>query len=180
MTDAGPRGTVDLRSLEGSLGGYPVQGTGRVALVEAGFAARDLSLRTGENLLTLSGDVAQTLSLDYRLNAPDLSQLWPGLAGAVRGDGQVRGTTEAPRVQTSLTARGLSAGDATLAGANLEADLDMSGRGQLSLRAEVDGIGLETKAGTHTPRNPDDAPLEAQADEPTRRCQSASGAESQA
>jgi len=142
----GPGGHVTLESLDGTLGGYPVRGEGSVELVAGGFDARALELRTGDNTLSVSGRVADTLSLDYRVQAPDLSQLWPGLAGAVSGQGQVRGTPATPVVEADLEASGLRAGDVRAARVSLDADVDLSRGARSAVRARATGIAAAGQA----------------------------------
>lgn len=96
-----------------------------------------LEFEVGDNRIDGSGRVSDVIDIDLTAVLQDIGQLWPGLAGAVRGTVQARGTPEVPHLELDLTASGLSQGDIaaseiTVAGS---LSLDPNQRTALRLRA---------------------------------------------
>ena len=70
-----------------------------------------LELRTGKSLLSVRGRVAQALHLDWSVNAPDLSALYPAVSGKLNAKGKLSGQLETPLLVSELQASKLKLPD---------------------------------------------------------------------
>jgi translocation and assembly module TamB len=100
--------TLDITALDGTLNDLPLAINGNAALRDALPEQLMLTARSGDNLLELSGGMADTLDLRWNLQAPQLTQLWADLRGTLSGEGVVSGTLEAPQINGSLAARSVA------------------------------------------------------------------------
>jgi translocation and assembly module TamB len=100
--------TLAIDPLHGRLRGRPLDG--EAALERAGetFEVKRLALRSGEATLTANGALGAGGRLDWRLDAPDLADLWPDARGRVDAQGSVAGPLAAPRLQGELHVAGLA------------------------------------------------------------------------
>jgi translocation and assembly module TamB len=115
---------VDIRQLRGTLRDYPVEARGQLALLDESITVRDMKLRSGNNRAQLDGELMPGLQLSFEIDAGDLKQVAPMLAGSLQGRGSLRGSMADPAVQMNLSGSqlvlaGLHAGKLALA-----ADID--------------------------------------------------------
>jgi len=95
-------------NLRGQLRSYPLEARGDFRLANDRFSTTDLRIRSGANRITLSGALDHRTGLDFRIMAPDLAALWPGLGGRLDANGRLQGTMEQPAGSVRLTAGGLA------------------------------------------------------------------------
>ncbi len=126
-------GEIRLEHLQGRLRDYPVSAQGEAKLDGAGVNLDGLKLTSGDNRVELSGRVAQTLALGWRIDAPRLEAFWPGLEGSLRGDGRLQGTPKAPRVEAQLQGEGVGYRDNRVGRLTFKGELDLAGGQPLSL-----------------------------------------------
>ncbi|WP_438863970.1 autotransporter assembly complex protein TamB [Neptunicella sp.] len=89
---------------------YPLSITGNLdADSQQGFTLENLLIHNGDNQLMLDGtlDAQQQLAMHLDIQAADLTQLMPGLAGAVTLQGQANGSLDKPLVEFELSAQQL-------------------------------------------------------------------------
>jgi len=121
VADGGWSLAAELPGIAGSLRGYPFSLTGAVAGGSRGEWRFDaLELVSGGNRATLEGALAERWDARLTLAAPRLDRLWPGLAGALRGDVQLGGPAAAPDVALDLRARGLAYQELAIESVRLE------------------------------------------------------------
>nr|VFJ49267.1 MAG: translocation and assembly module TamB [Candidatus Kentron sp. DK] len=132
----GPRATLALERLDGVLRGYPVAASGRMALIGDRITVEELRLRSGENRLEAHGAAPlppgvfprrtpgpagaasseggpapePASDLSWKIHAPKLAALWPGLAGGLRGEGKLQGSLSDPEISLGLTGDGIAYG----------------------------------------------------------------------
>ena len=123
----GPVVEVSRLELDGRLRGYPLSARGTASLAGSRVELPSLTLRSGDNRLSVEGVVDRTLALDFSVDAPALGGLSPGLAGALDASGNVAGSLQAPRVRASLHGEELRFEQHALARVDLEADVDVAG-----------------------------------------------------
>ena len=83
--------SVDIESLNGDFLARAAQASGQIQLSERGQEFKRLKLQLGDNHLQLHGKLAETSSLDWQLDAQNLSQILPELSGALTSEGSLRG-----------------------------------------------------------------------------------------
>lgn len=98
----------------------------------------DLRLALGRNSLDVKGDINQTLALDAVLDAPNLNNALPGLAGNARGTLTLRGDRQAPLLSMNLTGAGLRWQSLSVRRIALDGHLDARDivRGNLNFRLD--------------------------------------------
>ena len=108
MDEHGLHTTLDITRVAGQLRDHPVSARGAIDVRNERIEARGLSLTTGSNRLDIDGVYDQQAELSFVLEAPDLSQVLPGLHGKVSGRGSVSGTLAAPSLLVELVASDMS------------------------------------------------------------------------
>lgn len=102
-------GKIAIERLDGKLRGYPVDARGKLTVDGEQVHLDKVRVRSAKNQLTADGvlglDKAQ---LQFKLDAPDLATVWPGLAGSVKGYGSIKGSYLNPVVIAKLTGERLS------------------------------------------------------------------------
>lgn len=127
-----------IGGLDGTLRGYPVGGTGRLVLRGDQGRVEGLELRSGTARLSADGDLGARLDLRWSLQAPDLAQLLPALAGRLEADGtlagSLSGTGAAPRLAMRVRAAALQTGGLRADRLDLDADLGLQPDAPLDLQ----------------------------------------------
>jgi translocation and assembly module TamB len=131
----------DIRGA-GSVRDYPLRLEGELAFENGSLSSPGLSLEVAKNSLTLSGSVIRRLDLQWQLKAPDLSALWPELAGTLVSGGSITGNPKSPKLAATITGEDLVYGDYRMAILNAELQTQSPRQQVLTLVAErimVDG-----------------------------------------
>ncbi len=137
-----PRLTLALHALEGVLREYPLKVSGDLALQGEDLSIKSLSVDSGGNLLDVSGDLGKRMDLDWRIDAGKLAALWPGLGGALQGEGALGGTLETPRLQVRLHGKEVEYETNRLSSLDFNADVDLGGAEQIKLDLRAKGLNL--------------------------------------
>lgn len=96
----------------GELNGARVVGNGRVTLSDTHKTCVDCRLRVGDNDIEIQGGLHdETLHLDYKVAAPNLTQFWPALQGTLNIDGELTGHVESPSIALTADASALIVND---------------------------------------------------------------------
>ena len=146
------RGAVDFDSLGnfrvqlpeagGTVFDRPLRASGTVARAQNVMSIDDVKINAGVNRVELSGQLgrggADRMAGQFRINAPDLATLWPGLKGQLRGNGSVGGTTNQPSLDLDLVGSNLEAGDLRAGG--LKARGGVRAGGRLAINADATAL----------------------------------------
>jgi len=79
---------LDIESLSGELRGQPVRGGGRITVREYQVTRADVELAVGDNRAVVARP--DPSSWNVSVDAPGLSQLWPGLTGTLAAEATIR------------------------------------------------------------------------------------------
>lgn len=145
-SDAPLEARVNLAQLSGTFRNRPIQGRGEVRMSGRQLEIPGLNLAAGDNRLEARGRLADTLDLDFRLQAPTLETLWPGLLGRLEAEGHVQGTPKAPVLTARARGNNLALGDLGLD--RLDLDLQAGAAADAPLRLDLRLGDLRTAAGT--------------------------------
>ncbi|MEO8225736.1 MAG: translocation/assembly module TamB domain-containing protein, partial [Gammaproteobacteria bacterium] len=85
-----------------------------------------------------SGQVGERLTGQFRIDAPDLSTLWPEFAGQFRGSGKLGGTTAQPALDLDVIGSNLVTGDLRLQ--SLRVRGGVGARNRLGVDVEAEGL----------------------------------------
>jgi translocation and assembly module TamB len=127
--------TANLEKLTGTLRGQTVQGDGQVEVNDENLVIPKFTLRAGEANLTIDGQVAQGWNIDWQLNVPAISELWPTATGTVTSTGDIIGPRDEPRAELDMFIQQLALGETAIQRLEGNATIDISGatRSQLTL-----------------------------------------------
>ena len=131
------RGWIDLVSLDGQLRGYPVQGSGRMELDGDRLEIDRLALQVAGSTMLASGRYADTVDIDFALQAGDLAALWPDASGTIRAKGRLEGSRPHPALQFNLTGDTIAVDDVKLGSVTAEAQGNLAADGALQARVKA-------------------------------------------
>jgi len=132
---------TDMR-LDGTLREHPVSALGDVTIHDGGVDSERLAVRSGANALTLSGRYAGQLDIVFSVDAANLAQLVPGLAGAVTANGSLRGDPARPGGRIDVAGRGLRYRDDSIAALQGQVVLDSGDPQRSTARVEATDLRL--------------------------------------
>jgi translocation and assembly module TamB len=113
-------------NLQGTLHEYPVTAQGDLTFDDGIPGSTALLVSSGKNRVEVSGILDARAGLHYRVDAPQLSAVLPGLTGQMRADGTVKGTLEHISGSVDLSATGLAYQEYSLQTLNMQAWFDPS------------------------------------------------------
>jgi translocation and assembly module TamB len=124
LDDAGLSLTLAVKRLGGDLRDYPVSASGALSSQNGRWRVDKVDLRSGDNHVSVHGDVMPRLDLGAELDAPHLAALLPGASGSLQGTAQLRGVPEQLSVRLDLRGRAVTLGELTAAELMLAAEVD--------------------------------------------------------
>jgi translocation and assembly module TamB len=137
--------TVALHELEaeGRLRDRPIELRAR-----GGYAADTLRidafmLRSGSTDASAHGTAGSELALEWQVESPNLSEVWPQLEGKLSASGELRGPRERPRVEVEANGRGLRVMGSEVDDLELSADVDVSGKAHSTFALNVSAAEVE-------------------------------------
>ncbi len=134
MRDAGPFGKVDLESLSGQIRGNPLDGRIHLELAGDRYRLPRLDLRSGTARLTAAGSfTADVADLEWKLDAPNLSEALPQSGGSLVAQGHLDGPWGTPRVRATAEGNSLVLSTSSVESMKLAADVDLRARGRISI-----------------------------------------------
>ena len=135
------RGAIAIAGLavSGTLNGAPINAHGDIRLAPQQVQCIGCALAVGENRLRISGQTAAgELALAVFIDAPDLRQLWPDIAGSAAGEGRLRGPVQQPQFTGLFAAQQLEFGD--WVAASIVIDSQNSTLDVVDIRLAVDAL----------------------------------------
>ncbi|PIE00829.1 MAG: hypothetical protein CSA79_02115 [Thiothrix nivea] len=87
----GSRLALRIEELTGQVKEYPLQAAGEVRLADQVLTANNLRLNVGRNRVLLDGAANTDKGVRWRVDAPALAELAPGLQGQLKGNGKLSG-----------------------------------------------------------------------------------------
>ncbi len=132
---------IRLTQLQGRLMGRPLAGSGDIAYRDGDVAFKRVALSAGPNRLYADGTAGVRLAGRFSLDAPDLSVLWPGLAGRLAAKARLSGTRAQPVVEVDAEGSGLGLGENHLRGLDLRVRVDRQRRVEASAAAQGIRVG---------------------------------------
>lgn len=105
------------------------------------------TLRSGSTDASVHGTAGSELALEWRVESPDLGEVWPRLHGRLSARGELRGPSQRPRVGVEARGRALGFMGSEIDAIELDADVDVSGKARSTLAltvtaAEVEGVAI--------------------------------------
>ena len=100
---------------------------GEISLDKKVILFKNLNVASGKNILQVNGKASEPLDLQVNINAPELTQVSPDLAGRIQGDIKIFGLYKSPTISTKLVASNLQYLDFKLG----QSDMNLQGEVQL-------------------------------------------------
>jgi translocation and assembly module TamB len=123
LPDAGPRATLKLDSLAGTLRGRAISGDADLALTPNKSVAGDLNLRSGRSTVQVVGSGGQALDLIADFDVATLADWVPQAQGRVTGRVTVKGEWPKVAVKGGVEARELAYAQVSARSLSIEADI---------------------------------------------------------
>lgn len=128
---------------------YPWQINGQVTGNQAmQWKVPQLLVQLADNQLQMQGEIGKKINLDANIDAPRLNGILPELAGNAKGYLQLRGSLQAPQLNSDLTANALQVGSLKIANLRLVGQVTAAKQvqGQLNLQlSQLQQGSLEVK-----------------------------------
>lgn len=140
LEDAGPFGTVEISSIQGTLRGQPVQAVAGLRLAGSRHEITRLNATWSTAKLSAAGWVGDALDLRWTLDAPNLGIAVPQGAGAVTAQGRLSGPATTPRIQADARGADLRFGTQTISEVTAVADVNLAPGGTVVLDVTSRGI----------------------------------------
>lgn len=128
---------LEVASLKGQIEGRPLQANGKVKIQGKQITLQSVKVLAGANELEANGRASEPFDIQWRVQAPNLAQLWPGLVGSLKGEGSLRGNLAQPQVQGNL--QGSQVGYQDFKIAKLSVQANQTGA-QYDLRGTLEGL----------------------------------------
>lgn len=127
LKEGEPSLTAEILQLDGTLKDKPVKGRGKVKVLGQDITIDQLNISSGNTELVANGVLAEQWNLDYKFAAPSLDHWAPSLAGSFKAEGQLSGTSQAPKLKSSFSGSGLKSGETSVRDIKGQAEIDISG-----------------------------------------------------
>ncbi|HRD49357.1 MAG TPA: translocation/assembly module TamB domain-containing protein [Candidatus Contendobacter sp.] len=131
-----------IEELAGTLSGQELRGNAEVAIQGQNLMIKTLRLNAGDARLEAEGALTQRWDVRWKLDAPQLQGLVPGLSGAIASSGALSGSRDRPAIAASFTVQKLRRGDTQIQQLRGEANVDVSGASRSQLKVTGDGLML--------------------------------------
>ena len=118
---------IQLTTLDGTLNGQPLSGSGNLAAGPDEIRISDLDLAVGENHLSADGLLGEKIDVDWQLDAPRIGDLLPGGSGTIKGRGSLVGALLTPAGEADLIIADFSWQDLQVEAGRLDARFDIAG-----------------------------------------------------
>ena len=150
---------LTINTLTGELNDKAIAGNGSITLNPRGQEFNQLALQLGDNNVKADGKLSETSELNWQLDAPDLSQIYQQLSGAISSTGNLRGNAiaalfdngQSPVIKADVSISNLHYQQYAVANANLRltsnaaAAVDINVKGEGISAAVLKNAQLELK-----------------------------------
>ena len=107
LAEADAEGMLRIDHLSGELAGQQLTGLGVLRFAKGSLEAENLQLQSGATDFSLTGELAEQLSLHFALSSPDLGGVLPESGGSLELVGALRGSRDEPQLTVSASGSGL-------------------------------------------------------------------------
>jgi len=136
------RANVLLENLSGTLSGQTVIGNADVAVDDQNLTIKTLKINAGEAKIEADGSLNQRWQLRWKVDAPKLQGLIPGLIGSVASTGQLTGSRDRPEIAADFAGQNLGYNDTRIQQIRGTAAVDTGGANRSKLQLNGQGLTL--------------------------------------
>lgn len=117
--------TTQIRQLTGTLRGYPVSLRGQLDWQNHGLDIKQLNFSSGTAKVHVQGRLARQWDLNWHINATELAELYPEASGEFNAIGSLKGSADAPLLNSDFKAKSLRIQDYQIAQLDGAVSLDL-------------------------------------------------------
>jgi translocation and assembly module TamB len=128
---------LDRLTVDGELRDRPIELAARGHYSTELVRLESLSLRAGTTRVDASGTAGREVALQWRIESPDLGELYPSAAGKLTADGKLDGPRLQPRVTVDASGRALKYRGSEVGELELTGDVDLAGQAPSQMRLSV-------------------------------------------
>ncbi|MEW5755607.1 MAG: translocation/assembly module TamB domain-containing protein [Pseudomonadota bacterium] len=141
---AGLKAQLEITQLDGTLRGYPV-GLDAALFWEGGRLSLDEFLfRSAGSRVEAQGTLDETLNLSWRVESPNLAELYPEVAGAASANGTLTGRLNTPYLNLRMKGRDLRWRDYAIGEVRSEGAVELLSWGTIDLSLHARQLGIKT------------------------------------
>jgi len=111
IIDSRLENNIDIISLEGKYRDQELSAKGQITDRQGLIRTENFNIKLGDNTILATGAVTEPISLEVDVDAKNLTQLLPELAGEIKGSTVIKGDYKAPQIESVLTGNGLRYGN---------------------------------------------------------------------
>jgi Uncharacterized protein conserved in bacteria len=141
-TEQGLHISCIMPSIEGTLRTFPLTGNGELSMTGNRVSLPHLSARIGNSVLSVKGQIDETVDFDVRLDSDNLNELWPGAQGTVKASAHIVGPLAKVRVNAQINGDALSWGMAGLQSLRMQANGIVGRNEPFEILAQADNLRL--------------------------------------
>lgn len=134
---------INIKHLQGNLMGQAVKGQASVRYQPEVTDIKQALVSVGRNSLSMQGKLGKKNQLTFKLDAADMQQLSPDLAGSVYADGMLQGDLTEPTIDLDVHADKLSFQQQKVEKIQATVRLVTAGEGLLDVDARLENINLD-------------------------------------
>ncbi|MCC6134415.1 MAG: translocation/assembly module TamB domain-containing protein [Candidatus Contendobacter sp.] len=136
------RANLLLENLSGTLNGQTVSGNADLAVQDQGLTIKTLRINAGDAKIEADGALNQRWQLRWKVDAPKLQGLIPGLSGNIASTGQLTGPRDHPEIAADFNVQNLGYGDTRIQQIRGTVNLDTGGANRSKLQLNGQGLTL--------------------------------------
>ena len=140
VTDTEPAVNVKILEVDGDYQKQTLSGSGEINIVNNEIQIDRLDIKAGQASVTANGKLADTLDLDWKLDAPALDKLVPGISGDIDIKGKIAGTVESPAAEFSVDVKDFESDGIAVKTISGGGSVDLSGNAQSTVKLNVNEI----------------------------------------
>ncbi|MCC7413668.1 MAG: translocation/assembly module TamB domain-containing protein [Gammaproteobacteria bacterium] len=129
----GGDGVLEIEHMRGTLRGLAFSARGEISRREGRYRIGNLALESGRSRVDVAGGVGGPEGLLWKIDAPDLGDLWPGARGLLTGHGRLGGNLLTPRVSGHLHAEAIALREYRAAQVEADVDVDVNDGGPMRI-----------------------------------------------
>ncbi len=137
--------SVKSASAQGELRGHPFKAEAQFEMTDGSYSLPLFHLSSGSAHLSASGSYSDVWDAQWSAEIPELSELFPGGKGDIRGKGTIRGETRSPQFTAHLTGRNVLLDSYQASGLIINMDVDAADREHSRIDITAENVLIDTQ-----------------------------------
>lgn len=138
--DNGPNVKLTIVEVSGDYQKQPLNGTGEITVADGVVTIDQLKLKAGIASVDANGTLGEALALEWKLNAPALDKILPGIQGDIDLKGKIAGSAQQPSSDFTIDIKNYDAGTIQVKSISGGGSIDLSGKAQSTVKLDINDI----------------------------------------